>query len=70
MREHVDEVRGLHGALSLIELAFLRLAHVGVVLLTHQWILHRVLEGVREKTSMAAPGVVVAIEDLLSGKTD
>lgn len=68
VRQHVDEVCGLHNALLRVELALLRYAHIGVVLVRHQWIRHGVLEGIREQTSMAAPRIVVAIKDLLRGK--
>ena len=68
MRQNVDEVGHLSGTLLAISLACLRLACVRVVLGGHHLVVDGVLEGVGVKTTVAAPGVMVAIEKLLNGK--
>ena len=69
MRQDVDEVGDLHLALCLVELAALRAPSVRIVCGRHDWVLDGVLESVRVQTTMAAPGGMVTIKDLLSGKT-
>ena len=68
--QDVDEVGDLHLALCLVLLAALRLSCVRVIFLTHDRVLNSVLEGVRVQTTVAAPGSMVAVEDLLNGQAD
>jgi len=61
----VDEVSHLSLSLLLVVSASLRPARVGVVFFGHDGVLDGVLEGVGVETSVAAPGTVVAVNDLL-----
>ena len=67
--EFFDEVGDLHLALCLVELAALRASSVRIVCGRHDWVLNGVLESVRVQTTMAAPGGMVTVKDLLRGKT-
>lgn len=70
MGQHVDEIADLDLALGLIIHAGLWLADVRIVLLEHEFIVDGVLKCICEKTTVAAPGGVIAIEDLLGRKLD
>ena len=64
--QDIDKVGDLDFTLCLVELAALRVSSIWIVFLKHNRVLNGILEGVSEETSVAAPRIVITVDDLLS----